>query len=114
MHNCPHCHQELSVFAFYCPRCGKQTGELIVEGDMLSAWWLNIDMNPQEKWSMKTLKRGLGYLNLSNISEGRPKHNVLELVFTAVAPMGKEETIRKGVVEIFTEILNPSQEWEIQ
>ncbi len=114
MHNCPHCHQELSAFAFYCPRCSKPVGELAVEADMLSIWWLNVDLLPHVKCGVKTLKHGTEYLNLSSVSPSRPASGKTEILFTARTPAGDETIIPVSAVEVFTEAMNSSQEWKIQ
>ena len=116
MHHCPHCHQELERFAFYCPRCGKPVGELVVEGDLLSILWLDIDLKAQGKWGIKTLKSGSDYLNLTGISESRPKRNAnaSSLRFTARTLAGEGRDIVKEAAEIFAEIQTSSQEWEVE
>jgi hypothetical protein len=91
-------------------------GELVVDGDLLSIVWLDLDQKAQAKWGVKTLKSGSEYLNLTSISESRPDRNTntSTLQFTARTLAGVERSFVKQAIEIFAGILTPSQEWEVE
>jgi hypothetical protein len=117
MHDCPNCHQELSTFAFYCPRCKHPIGELRVEGDILVVWWLDVKGEPVKKWAVKTFKSGNDYLNLVGVSPSRPSASqARQTIEFMVRPLGGEEhPLEKHVTEVFAEVSRAEiQEWKIQ
>jgi hypothetical protein len=117
MHNCPHCRQELSTFAFYCPRCQRPVGELRVEGDMLGIWWVGADGAPAKKWGVKTFRSGDDYLNLRSVSPERPSATPHQTTITFIVRQdnGQEQRVERSAVEVFAEVSQPKvQEWQIQ
>ena len=116
MYNCPHCRQELTIFAFYCPRCQRPVGELRVEGVMLAIWWLDAAGAPVQKWGVKALKSGADYLNLVSVSPSRPSYNDAGTIitFTANPPSGVQKRIELKAIDVFAEVSRPEmQEWQI-
>lgn len=114
MHYCPNCHQELNGFAFHCPRCRKPVGELAVEGDLLAIWWLEIDSGRSEKYGIKALKRAGEFLNLAGIFPVRPDQNSEFIEFTAHTLSGNDASFRSKVSDVFAELQQASQEWEVE
>jgi hypothetical protein len=117
MHNCPHCRQELSTFAFYCPRCRGKIGELRTDADMLAIWWLNAQGDTAKKWAVKTLKSGSDYLNLLSVSPACPSaaSRQTTITFMAGQRLGDKETFERRAVDVFAEVSRSEmQEWQIQ
>jgi hypothetical protein len=117
MHNCPNCPQELSTFAFYCPRCQRPIGELRVDGDILVVWWVDARGEPSEKWAVKTFKSGTDYLNLIGVSPSRPSasQHQTTIEFTVRPLEGDEQRIEKRATEVFAEVSRAEmQEWQIK
>jgi hypothetical protein len=109
MHGCPHCNQELTTFAFYCPRCNKLVGIVEVDGVMLALTWLDASGRPVKKFALKTLKQGPSYLNVKTVSPQYPTNKTTEVVFT----LADGRQLRQNLLEFFAAVLDPSQEWNI-
>jgi len=114
VHHCPKCHQELNAFAFYCPRCKTPSGELSVKGDLLSVWWLDIDGSPEKEYAIKTVTKTGQSLNLQGVNPRRPDHRSNRVSFSANTLAGQSANFEKNVVDLFTALQDPSQEWEIE
>lgn len=109
MYNCPHCHQEMKSFVFFCIRCSQLVGQVTVEGQLLTLWWLDINLNQSERILDKTLKRGGNYLDVSSISSGHPTANMSEITFT----LTDGSSISQRLLEFFEQVASPNQEWRI-
>lgn len=109
MHKCPYCNQEVNSFAFYCLRCSKPIGQVVIEGELLALWWIDTSNNPLKKAGMKTLKRGNEYLNVASISPPQPSPDVAEITFT----LSNRDFITQKVSDFFAQAVSPSQEWNI-
>ncbi|HEX8072862.1 MAG TPA: hypothetical protein VF546_23150 [Pyrinomonadaceae bacterium] len=115
MYDCPYCRQELTAFAFYCPRCRRPVGELHVEGDMLTVWWLDAGGEQAARWGLKTLKRGAEDLNLVGVAPERPTADNLAFKLRARLDQGSELVFERSAVEVFAVVSEQEmQEWQIQ
>ncbi len=111
-HNCPRCLQVLKHFAFHCPRCGSLVGMVIVEGDMIAKWWVDLGGAPLKRRGVKTLKRGQSeYLNVREVSARYPSEQPSQTI-TITTHDG--QTFRQSLVEFFREATDDSQEWRVK
>jgi hypothetical protein len=111
-YSCPRCLQELKYFAFHCPRCGALVGKIIVEGDMLARWWVDLTGAQVKRRGVKTLKSGPSqYLNVKEISATYPSEkNSPDITITT----HDGKNFRQSLVEFFREAVDDSQEWKVR